>query len=111
MHEPSSSHLGAMWSGALGRVLAPIHREQDRYQAKDSLRPCIHYAMFATHGELQRSRLNVFTSAAMRKMNGARPAFSHDSLAMIKWTVCRHRETVFLLEARRETDAVPSRDE
>jgi hypothetical protein len=59
MREPSSSHLGAMWSGALGRVLAPVHREQDRYRAKDSLRSCIHYATFATHGELKCLRLNV----------------------------------------------------
>jgi hypothetical protein len=44
-------------------------------------------------------------------MNGAKLAFSHDSLAMIKWTVCRHRETVCLLKVRRETDAVPSGDE
>jgi hypothetical protein len=57
--EPSSSHLGATWSGALGRVPAPVRQEQDRYRAKDSLRPCIHYASFATHVELKRSRLNV----------------------------------------------------
>jgi hypothetical protein len=55
------------------------------------------YAMFATHGELKRSRLNV-VSATARKMNGARPAFSNGSLAVIKWTVCRYRETVCLLE-------------
>jgi hypothetical protein len=110
MHEPSSSHLDALWSGALGRVPAPAHREQDRYLAKDSLRPCIHYAMFATRGELKRSRLNVVNVAA-REMNGARPAFSHGSLVVIKWTVCRYRETVFLLEARRETDVVPSGNE
>jgi hypothetical protein len=29
---------------------------------------------------------------------------------MIKWTVCRHREMLFLPEARHETDAVPSGD-
>jgi hypothetical protein len=52
-----------------------------------------------------------FTSAAVRKMNGAKSAFSHSSLVVIKWTVCRYRETVFLLEAWRETDAVLSGDE
>jgi hypothetical protein len=52
-----------------------------------------------------------FTSVAARKMNGARPAFSHSSLAVIKWTVCRYREMVFLPEARHETDAVPSGNE
>jgi hypothetical protein len=56
--EPSSSHLGAMWSGALGCVPAPVRQEQDRYMAKDSLRSCIHYATFATHGELKHSWLN-----------------------------------------------------
>jgi hypothetical protein len=110
MDEPSSSHLGETWSRALGRVSAPVHREQDHYRAKDSLRSCIHYARFATHGELKCLRLNV-VSAAMRKMNGARLAFSHGSLAMIKWTVCHHRETVFLPEARRETDVVSLGDE
>jgi hypothetical protein len=44
-------------------------------------------------------------------MNGARLAFSHGSLAMIKWTVCHHRETVFLPEARCETDVVSLGDE
>jgi hypothetical protein len=39
--------------------------------------------MFATHGELKRSRLNVINAAA-RKMNRARPAFSHGSLVVIK---------------------------
>jgi hypothetical protein len=48
-----------MWSGALGCVPAPVHREQDRYRAKDSLRLYIHYTTLATHGELKRSRLNV----------------------------------------------------
>jgi hypothetical protein len=110
MHEHLSSCLGVLWSGALGRVSAPVHREEDRYRAKDSFRPCIHYATFATHRELKRSRPNVIR-AATREMNGARPAFSHDSLAMIKWTVCHYREMVFLPEARCETDAVPSGDE
>jgi hypothetical protein len=110
MHEPSSSHLGVLWSGALGRIPAPIHREQDRYRSRDSLRPCIHYATFATHGGLKCLRLNA-VSAATRKMNGARPALSHGLLAVIKWTVCHHRETVFLPEAQRETDAVFSGDE
>jgi hypothetical protein len=59
MREPSSSHLGATWSGALGRVLTLIHQERDHHRAKDSLRPCTHYATFATHRELKRSRLNV----------------------------------------------------
>jgi hypothetical protein len=59
MHEPSSSHQGATWSGALGRILSPICLEQDCYRAKDSLRPCIHYATFATHKELKHSMLNV----------------------------------------------------
>jgi hypothetical protein len=53
----------------------------------------------------------LFTSVAVRKMNGARLAFSHGSLAVIKWTVCHHREMVFLPKAWRETDAVPSGDE
>jgi hypothetical protein len=52
-----------------------------------------------------------FTSVAARKMNGARLAFSHGSLAMIKWTICRHRETVFLPKAWLETDVVPLGDE
>jgi hypothetical protein len=55
-------------------------------------------------------RLNVI-SAAAEKMNGAKPALSHDSLVMIKWTMCRLRETVCLPEARRETDAALSGDE
>jgi hypothetical protein len=66
--------------------------------------------MFATHEELKHSRLNVISVAA-RKMNGARPTFSHSSLAVIKWTVCHHRQTVFFPEAQRETDAVSSGDE
>jgi hypothetical protein len=41
----------------------------------------------------------------------ARPAFSHGSLTVIKWTICCHRETVFLPEAWCETDTVPSGDE
>jgi hypothetical protein len=65
---------------------------------------------FATLGELKHSSLNVISVAA-RKMNGARLAFSHGSLVVIKWTVCHHRETVCLREARRETDVVPSGDE
>jgi hypothetical protein len=72
----------------------------------DSLKPYIHYASFATHGELKHSRLNVI-SAVVRKMDGARLDFSHGSLVVIKWTVCRHRETVCLPEARHETDVVP----
>jgi hypothetical protein len=76
----------------------------------DSLRPYIHYASFATHGELKCSRLNV-VSVAARKMNGARLAFSYGSLAIIKWIVRHHREMVCLPEARRETNAVPSVDE
>jgi hypothetical protein len=94
MREPSSSHLGATWSG----VSAPVRREQDRYRAMDPLRPYIHYASFATHRELKRSRLNVISVAA-RKTNGARSAFSHGSVAVIKWTVCHHRETVCLPKA------------
>jgi hypothetical protein len=38
----------------------------------------------------------------------ARPAFSHGSLTVIKWIICCHRETIFLLEARCETVTVPS---
>jgi hypothetical protein len=110
MHEPSSSHPGATWSGALGRVLAPVRREQDRYQARGSLRPCIHYATFATHEELKRSRLNII-NVAVRKMRGQKPAFSHGSLAMFKWTVCHHWETVCLPEVRCETDVVLSGNE
>jgi hypothetical protein len=71
MREPSSSHLGTTWSGALGCVSAPVRREQDHYRAMDSLRPYIHYASFATHGELKHLRLN----AATRKMNGAKLSF------------------------------------
>jgi hypothetical protein len=44
-------------------------------------------------------------------MNGAKLAFSHGSLAVIKWTMCHHREMVCLLKVRRETDTVPSGDE
>jgi hypothetical protein len=108
MCEPSSSHLGVLWSGVLGRVLAPIRREQDRYWAKDFLRQCIHYATFATHGDLKRSRLNVVNAATR---NGARSAFSHGSLTVIKWILCRYRETVFLPEAWHETGVAPSGDE
>jgi hypothetical protein len=93
MRKPLSSHLGALWSGALGRVLAPARREQDRYRSRGSLRPCIHYTTFASHEELKRLMLNIINAAA-RKMNGARPTFSHGSLAVIKWTVCSYRETV-----------------
>jgi hypothetical protein len=95
MREPSSSHLGATWSGALGRVLTLIHQERDRHRAKDSLRPCTHYATFATHRELKRSRLNVVYKCGCKEDEWGKPVFSHDSLAMIKWTVCHYRETVF----------------
>jgi hypothetical protein len=88
------------------RVSAPVHQEQGHYRAMDSLKPYSHYTSFATHGELKCSRLNVI-SVVVRKMDGARSDFSHGSLAVIKWTVCRHRETICLPEARRETDAVP----
>jgi hypothetical protein len=98
MHEPSSFHLGALWSGALGHVTALVHREQDRYRARGSLRQCIYYTTFATRVELKRSMLNII-NAAVRKMNGARPAFSHGSLPVIKWTVCCYRETVCLPKA------------
>jgi hypothetical protein len=110
MREPSSSHLGATCSRALGRILAPVRQEQDRYQARGSLRPCIHYATFATHGELKHSRLNIVNVAA-RKMRGQKPAFSYGSLAVIKWTVCRLWETVCLPKVRCETDVVLSRNE
>jgi hypothetical protein len=48
---------------------------------------------------------------AAREMNRARPAFSHGSIAVIKWTVCHYQEMIFLPEAWRETDVVPSGDE
>jgi hypothetical protein len=57
MHEPLSSHLGALWSGSLGHVPAPIRREQDRYWARALLGRVS--AMSATHGELKHSRLNI----------------------------------------------------
>jgi hypothetical protein len=72
MHEPSSSHLDVTWSRALGRVSAPIHWEEDRYWAKDSLRSCIHYATFATHGELKRSRLNVVYKCGCEEDEGGK---------------------------------------
>jgi hypothetical protein len=68
------------------------------------------YATLTTRGELKRSRLNVI-NVTVREMKRAKPAFSHGSLAMIKWTVCHHREIVCLPETRCETDAVLLGDE
>jgi hypothetical protein len=105
MREPSSSHLGVLWSRVLGHVLAPVHQEQDRYRAKGSLRLRIHLCNVCDPWGVEALRLNV-VSATARKMNGARPTFSHGSLVMIKWTMCCYRETVCLLETQYETDTV-----
>jgi hypothetical protein len=110
MCEPSSSHLGASWNGVLGCIPAPARREQDHCQAKDSLGPSIHLCNVCDPREVEAFEARC-RECGCAEMNEAKPALSHGSLVVIKWTVCHLRETVCLPEAWRETITAPSGDE